>query len=314
MTTKPPVRNGVGPSCVGLPAGAWCTVLEFLVERFPTVTRATWQQRMADGAVIDESGVALAPHSAYRSQRRLYYYRAVGNEPVIPFEEMVLFEDEQLLVVDKPHFLPVTPSGAYLNETVLVRLKRKLQIDELVPIHRIDRDTAGLVLFCKRPADRGAYAALFRQHRVHKIYQAIAPWREDLPLPLTRASRIVAADHFMLQKEIAGEPNALTHIELIEVQGARARYQLKPVTGKRHQLRLHMAALGLPIEGDGLYPTLTPIGQIDYAHPLQLLAQQIEFIDPVSAQMRQFHSQRQLCGWTQLPPGLVTESARETSC
>jgi tRNA pseudouridine32 synthase/23S rRNA pseudouridine746 synthase len=290
----PPSRNGVGPSCVGLPAGAWSTVLEFLVERFPHIKREVWQQRMAQGDVVNEHGVLITSRSAYQSHVRVYYYRAVANEPGIPFNEVVLFQDEHLVVVDKPHFLPVVPSGGYLTQTVLVRLKRRLNIDTLVPIHRIDRDTAGLVMFSTRPQSRAAYHALFSQHCVKKTYEAIAPWREDLKLPLTRNSRIVAAGHFMLQHEISGVPNASTHIELLEVRGAWARYGLQPVTGKRHQLRVQMAALGLPIKNDGLYPVLTPAGQIDYAQPLQLLARRIEFTDPITGQDRHFESHRQL--------------------
>jgi tRNA pseudouridine32 synthase/23S rRNA pseudouridine746 synthase len=291
---KPPARNGVGPSCIGLPAGAWPTTLDFLTERFSAIPRDVWHQRMAQGDVVDEHGVQLAPHSAYQGHRRVYYYRAVPDEPRIPFDEVILFQDEQLIVVDKPHFLPVMPSGGYLAETVLVRLKQKLGIDTLVPVHRIDRDTAGLVMFSVQPETRGAYHALFSQRSVKKTYEAIAPWRDDLALPLTRQSRIVEAGHFMLQHEVSGPPNAVTRIEVLQVRGGLARYQLQPVTGKRHQLRVHMAALGLPILGDGLYPTLTPEGQVDYAHPLQLLARRIEFVDPVSGKVRQFESRRSL--------------------
>ncbi|MFZ3081379.1 pseudouridine synthase [Rhodoferax ferrireducens] len=291
---KPPARNGVGPSCIGLPAGAWPTTLDFLTERFPAIPRDVWHQRMAQGDVVDEHSVQLAPHSAYQGHRRVYYYRAVPDEPRIPFDEVILFQDDQLIVVDKPHFLPVMPSGGYLAETVLVRLKQKLGIDTLVPVHRIDRDTAGLVMFSVQPETRAAYHALFSQRNVEKTYEAIAPWREGLALPMTRQSRIVEAGHFMLQHEVSGPPNAVTRIEVLQVRGGLARYQLQPVTGKRHQLRVHMAALGLPILGDGLYPTLTPEGQVDYAHPLQLLARRIEFVDPVSGKVRQFESRRSL--------------------
>ena len=293
-----PTRDGVGPSCVGLPAGTWPSLLDFLVERFPGVTRATWLDRMARGDVVDDGGQRISPEQAntppYPAHGRLYYYREVPNEPVIPFEALVMHQDEHLLVVDKPHFLPVMPSGGYLNETVLVRLKRLLGIDTLVPIHRIDRDTAGLVMFSTQSSSRAAYSALFSQRRVHKTYQAIAAWRADVALPQVRQSRIKPAGHFMLQHEVQGLPNATTHIEVLEVRGALARYQLKPVTGQRHQLRVHMMALGLPILNDGLYPTLTPEGQIDYARPLKLLAQQLEFTDPVSGQTRHFVSQRTL--------------------
>ena len=290
----PPARHGVGPSCIGLPAGAWPTTLDFLTERFPAISRDVWRQRMVEGDVVDEHGVPVTPLSSYQGHVRVYYYRAVPDEPRIPFEEVILFQDEQLVVVDKPHFLPVVPSGGYLTETVLVRLKQKLGIDTLVPVHRIDRDTAGLVMFSVQPETRARYHALFSQRNVKKTYEAIARWRDDLELPLTRTSRIVEAGHFMLQHEVDGAPNAITHLDVLEVRGQRARYALSPVTGKRHQLRVHMAALGLPIVGDGLYPTLTPEGQIDYANPLQLLAKSIAFIDPITGQVQRFESRRAL--------------------
>lgn len=305
LPRKPPDRNGVGPSCIGLPGGSWPTTLDFLVERFKAVGRTVWHQRMEAGEVVDEHGVALAPHSPYQGHVRVYYYRAVPAEPHIPFYAQILFQDAHLVVVDKPHFLPVVPSGGYLSETVLVRLKQQLGIDTLVPIHRIDRDTAGLVMFSVQPATRAAYHALFSQHSVKKTYEAIAPWREDLALPLTRTSRILEAGHFMLQHEVDGPANAVTEVEVIEVQGALARYRLRPITGKRHQLRVHMAALGLPLVGDGLYPTLTPEGQIDYAHPLQLLAKSIEFIDPVTDQAQRFESQRSLQALTSQTAGVI---------
>ena len=295
----PPARNGVGPSCIGLPAGAWATTLDFLTERFSAVSRDVWHQRMAQGEVVDEHGLPLTPLGAYQGHKRVYYYRAVADEPRIPFDEVILFQDEQLIVVDKPHFLPVVPSGDYLQETVLVRLKRKLGINTLVPIHRIDRDTAGLVMFSVQPATRAHYHALFSQRSVKKTYEAIAPWRADLALPLIRESRIVEAGHFMLQHEVSGPANAITHVAVLEVHGALARYALRPVTGKRHQLRVHMAALGLPILGDGLYPTLTPEGQLDYERPLQLLAKSIEFVDPVTGEQRRFESRRVLRGMVQ---------------
>lgn len=302
MSFTPPVRDGIGPSRVGLPAGAWPTLMDFLAQRFPGITRQTWLDRMAQGDVLLDCGTplgpALATQSAYPALRqqstRLFYYREVPNEPVIAAEERVLYEDAHLLVADKPHFLPVQPSGGYLAQTLLVRLKRKLGLQALVPIHRIDRDTAGLVLFSKQPSSRAAYCALFRQHQVRKTYLAIAPWRADVPLPQTRRSRILEAGHFMLQHEVEGTVNAITHIEVLEIRGALARYQLQPVTGQRHQLRVHMLALGLPILNDGLYPVLTPEGAADAARPLQLLAKSLAFTDPTSGQAHYFESLREL--------------------
>ena len=265
---------------------------EALVARFPGVPSAVWLQRLQNGDVVDDYGLTIAPTARYEAGRRLYYFRALATEPRIPFEATILWQDAHLLVVDKPHFLPVVPSGKYLQETVLIRLKNALGLEALSPIHRIDRDTAGLVLFSKQVASRGAYQELFRTRQVDKTYECIAPWNADLPWPVTRHSRIVASAHFMQQTEVAGEPNALTRITPIEVLGPLARYALKPVTGQRHQLRVHMAGLGLPIMGDGIYPTLTPEGSADYQRPLQLLAQAIAFTDPVSGESRHFTSRR----------------------
>lgn len=285
-----PNRSGVGPSCVGLPAGPWRTITDFLVEHFPAISRETWLARMASGHVVDEFGERVTPERAYPNHLRVYYYRDVPGETVIPFEETVLHQDEHLVVADKPHFLPVTPSGNYLQETLLVRLKNRLNIDSLVPIHRIDRETAGLVMFSVQPAERDAYGSLFRQHVVEKNYEAIAPWRGDIDFPLTRKSRIVQDEPFFRQRETAGTPNSETRIDVMEKIGGLARYALSPVTGKKHQLRVHMNALGLPILNDRMYPPVAQTPDDDYATPLQLLAKSIAFVDPVTGQARRFHS------------------------
>ncbi|NQW93455.1 MAG: RluA family pseudouridine synthase [Polaromonas sp.] len=295
MTTHGlPTKNGVGPSCVGLPAGTWPTITDFLVARFPAITREVWLQRMADQWVVDEFGALVTPDRPYPSHMRIYYYRAVDEEERIPFEEVVLFQDAHLVVADKPHFLPVTPSGHYLQETLLVRLKKRLGIDALIPIHRIDRETAGLVLFSVNPSERNAYQGLFRDHAVSKHYEAIAPWRADLQLPTTRKSRIIEDEPFFRQREVTGPPNSETHIDVIKVHSNQARYALSPVTGKKHQLRVHMNALGLPILNDRMYPPVADTPDDDYSLPLQLLAKSIAFTDPVTGQARQFVSQLSL--------------------
>ena len=297
-----PTRGGVGPSCVGLPAGNWPTITDFLIERFPAISRDIWLGRMLQGLVADEFGVSVTPQRPYQGHVRIYYYRALEDETHIPFEETVLFQDDHLVVADKPHFLPVTPSGRYLQETLLVRLKRRLGIDSLTPIHRIDRETAGLVLFSSRVEDRNAYQKLFRQQTIHKHYEAIAPWRSDLTLPLTRKSRIVEDEPFFRQREVEGEPNSESRVELLEVlsynaasgAGLLARYALSPVTGKKHQLRVHMNTLGLPILNDRMYPPVEHTPDDDFGLPLQLLARSIQFVDPVTGEDRKFESRLKL--------------------
>ena len=284
------MRHGVTPSCVALPAGAWSSMLEFLLQKFPAISRDVWLDRMAQGLVADEFGVLVTPERPYQGHIRLYYFRAVEDEPRVPFEEKVLYQDAHLVVADKPHFLPVTPSGPYLQETLLVRLKNRLGLNDLIPIHRIDRETAGLVLFAITLSERDAYQGLFRHRVVSKHYEAIAPWRDDLQLPITRISRIVEDEPFFRQREVEGTPNSETRVDVIETSGAQARYALSPVTGKKHQLRVHMNALGLPIVNDRMYPPVANTPTDDYALPLQLLAKSIAFTDPVTGQQRFYES------------------------
>lgn len=290
----PAARDGVRPSCVVVPAGPWPTLLDFLSQRFAGVPAATWQARLDAGLVTDSERLTAHAHDAATPGRRLYYYREVPQEPAIPFHEEVLWHDEHLLVVDKPHFLPVVPSGKHVRETLLARLQRQLHVPELSPIHRIDKDTAGLVMFSVQAASRNAYQALFRDRQVRKTYECIAPWNPHLPWPLHRESRIGDATHFMQQTEVPGEVNAITDIAPLEVHGTWARYVLHPLTGQRHQLRVHMHALGLPLLHDGIYPVLTPEGTNDYARPLQLLARRLAFTDPLTGTPRQFESRRTL--------------------
>lgn len=289
-----PTKDGVGPSCVALPTGPWRTMAEFLVERFAAIPAATWYARMQAGEVVDEHGAPVAPERPYQANIRLYYYRSLEAEPRLPFDEVLLFQDEHLVVADKPHFMPVTPGGRYLQETLLVRLKRKLGIDTLAPIHRLDRETAGIVLFSVQPHTRGAYQGVFSQRTATKHYQAVAPWRPDLNWPLTHRSRLEDDEHFMQVREVPGEPNTETRIEVLKVAGDLALYGLRPVTGRKHQLRVHCAALGMPVVNDLIYPRLFAAGSDDHGKPLQLLAQAIEFTDPVTGQSRQFSSRQTL--------------------
>ena len=300
----PAPRNGLNPSCVVVPVGAWETALDFFGWRFDKVARSEWVERFAAGDVVDQDGSTVRATSPPITGQRLYYFRNVADEPHIPFYERFLYQDGHLLVVDKPHFLPVTPSGKYVRETLLVRLGKTLNSTTLAPIHRIDRDTAGIVLFSLNPATRNAYAKMFRDHAVQKTYHAIARWNPALPWPIQRHTRIAVGSHFMQQAEVEGAPNALTTIRPLRHNDELALYELKPVNGQRHQLRVHMHALGLPILGDGIYPELTPEGSANFAQPLQLLAQSIAFTDPLTGEERHFESTLQLSALTTITKDL----------
>ncbi|MCY1282285.1 pseudouridine synthase, RluA family [compost metagenome] len=284
-------------STLHLPAGPWATVLDCLCAHFPAIARETWLDRMARGRVLDAEGRPVGPQTAYREGLRIHYFREVAQETPIPFVESVLHVDEHLVVADKPHFLPVTPSGQYVEQTLLARLARRLDNPLLVPLHRIDRLTAGLVLFSANPASRPAYQALFRERRIAKRYEAIAPPLPQLEFPHLRRTRMVDGEPFILMKETEGAPNSETRIEVLERRADLWRYALHPVTGKRHQLRVHMAALGAGLCNDPLYPVLRDRAEReteDYSRPLKLLAQRLEFVDPLSGETRSFESRLRL--------------------
>jgi tRNA pseudouridine32 synthase/23S rRNA pseudouridine746 synthase len=289
-----PIRAGVAPSYLWVTAPFDGPLLAFLAGRFPDVTADSWLDRMARGDVVDAAGARLTADSAVRTGMRIWYYRELEAETPIPFEAQVLFQDAHLLVVDKPHFLPMIPSGRFLQETLLVRLKKTLDLPHLTPIHRLDRETAGVVIFSHDPATRGAYQSLFQKRAVRKTYEALAAPLAGRTLPFTYRSRMVDGDQFFVMREEAGVPNSETLVELIAQHGAIAHYRLHPHTGRKHQLRLHMASLGAPILNDAFYPVALPCKGDDFSAPLQLLARSIGFDDPLTGVARAFHSQRTL--------------------
>ena len=288
------MRDGVAPSYAWLPHGDWPTLGAYLAVRFPMVPEQAWRARMARGDVRDAHGKTLAYDDHFVGGQRIFYYRERINEAPIPFEETVLYQDDELMVVDKPHFVPVTPGGRFLHESLLVRLRRKTGLQSISPIHRLDRETAGVMLFSVNPATRPLWQSLFRFRRVEKVYEALAPLRADLSLPCRVSSRIVRDEQFFRVREVDGEPNAFTRVELVSRIGNVGLYRLLPETGKMHQLRIHMSSLGLPILNDSFYPFATESSNEDFSSPLKLLARSIQFIDPVRGIERSFQSVRSL--------------------
>jgi tRNA pseudouridine32 synthase/23S rRNA pseudouridine746 synthase len=291
--------EGVSASRVFLPDDqAHPNLLQFFVTQFPHIEVKEWEDRFSQGLVLNDEGQALGAGDAYQPNTHLIYFRRLAREPEIPFEEEIIFQDEHILVADKPHFLPVTPSGLYLHQTLLSRLKKKTGIQALSPIHRIDRDTAGLVIFSVNPDERAYYQNLFRDKLVKKVYEAIAPHSEKLisQLPMTYQSRLEESEHFLQMIEVQGEPNTDTLIEFIAENKPWAKYRLTPGSGKKHQLRCHLNALDIPIKDDQIYPILTPYQEydIDITRPLQLLAKEISFLDPITNKSRSFISKRAL--------------------
>ncbi|WP_371494316.1 pseudouridine synthase [Kitasatospora sp. NBC_00374] len=295
-----PQRHGVDPVRLRLPVtGSWPTAREYLLERYAAAVGAERVEAMLDGGEFTAQDGPITADRPYRPGEYLWFHRELPAETPVPFAVDVLYQDDRLVIADKPHFLATTPRGRHVAQTALARLRRDLGLPRLSPAHRLDRLTAGLVMFVADPRHRGAYQGLFEHRLVRKEYEAVARFDPALPLPRTVRSRIVKERGELASREVPGEPNAESRIELLGHRGGLARYRLHPHTGRTHQLRLHMSACGLPILGDPLYPeVLAEPAPDDFRRPLQLLARTLEFTDPVTGVRQLFHSRRELAAWT----------------
>lgn len=285
------------PSIVTMPEveKPYPSILTFLSRRFAAISLETWEERILEGKVLNEQGQNITLDTEYAPLSRLFYFREVISEPCIPFAEKILFIDDEILVACKPHFLPVTPGGRYVDECLLNRLRKSTGIKDLAPLHRIDRETAGLVLFSVNKSSRGLYGTLFMNGQVDKNYQALssclamqdtASWQIE--------NRIVRGEPWFRMKSVPGSVNARSAINLVEVKGETARFTLHPHTGKTHQLRIHMSDLGFGILNDRYYPELEAEREDNFEIPLQLVAQALRFKDPLSDRIREFESERPL--------------------
>ncbi|MFF7355416.1 MULTISPECIES: pseudouridine synthase [Streptomyces] len=295
-----PQIDGVDPVRVRLPhAGTWATAREYLVARLTGAGPGMVESMFAAGRVVGADGRAVPPDAPYRPGMFVWFHRELAPEVPVPFPVEVVYRDDHIVVADKPHFLATTPRGTHVAETALARLRHELGLPTLTAAHRLDRLTAGLVLFIVRPEERGAYQTLFRDRRVRKEYEAVAAYDASLVLPRTVRSRIVKESGVQAAREVEGEPNAETLVEPAGRRGGLARYRLFPATGQTHQLRVHLNALGVPVLGDPLYPEVTgPVPAGDFRRPLQLLARRLEFTDPVTGAEHTFVSGRVLRAWS----------------
>lgn len=286
MTRRPaplPVRDGLGPARVRLRGGL---VLAELADRFGEVAAA----KVRSGEVLTADGKIVTASTVLQPNSHVYLYRDLPVEVAVPFDMPILYRDDDIVVVDKPHFLATMPRGRHVAQTALVRLRRELDLPDLSPAHRLDRLTAGVLLFTARREVRGAYQSMFAQGRARKTYLAHAPTHPDLVFPMSVRSRIVKRRGCFQAVEVPGEVNAETRIE----HRGGGSYRLTPRTGRTHQLRVHMASLGLPITGDPLYPRVVHVGADDFSTPLRLLAHNLEFENPLTGAVQRFTSVRVL--------------------
>ncbi|RVT45032.1 pseudouridine synthase [Rheinheimera sediminis] len=295
------------PSEITLPPKdrGWGTVLNFLIEKFHRIDAAVWQQRVTEGKVYWYGGEPIDATTAFLPSRRVCYYREVLAEPLIPFEHQILYRDEHIILACKPHFLAVTPGGDFVNECLLERVKRETSLQDVVAVHRLDKETAGLVLFSINSQSRPLYYQLFAEGKIHKSYQAVALLprelqSQELPQTWQVKNRLEKSTPAFLMQQVDGEANAFSSLTLVAKTAELGLFELCPHTGKTHQLRLHMWSVGCPILFDKYYPVLLPKEperEKNYTQPLQLLAKHLSFTDPVTGLEHQFESPRQLQSW-----------------
>ena len=313
MQSPLPVRDGVNATRLRLPEeGPWDTAMDYMMHRWGHIDPQGIEDRFDAGEIVGEGGIPLDRGTPLQHHTFIWYYRTLPPETRIPVEISILHQDEHLLVVDKPHFLPTTPGGTYIQESALVRLRNQLDLPDLIPMHRLDRMTAGVLLFSTNPATRGKYQVLFEKRQVQKEYECVsaaepAPGHAAVEFPVVVRNRMTKSRSYLLAEVIDGEPNAETRIERLETfdggasggaavsGGVRlSRYRLEPHTGKTHQLRVHMASLGLGIVNDAFYPDLLDKAPDNYGKPLQLLARGIRFVDPISGRPVEYRSRLEL--------------------
>ena len=313
MKSPLPVSDGVNATRLRLPdEGPWDTAMDYMMHRWGHIDPQGIEARFDAGEIVGEAGVPLDRTTPLQRHTFIWYYRSLPPETRIPVELNILHQDEHLLVVDKPHFLPTTPGGTYIQESALVRLRNQLQLPDLIPMHRLDRMTAGILLLSTNPETRGKYQVLFEKRQVQKEYECVsaaepAPGHPAVDFPVVVRNRMTKSRSYLLAEVIDGEPNAETRIERLRTFDGpapsspddaetprRALYRLEPHSGKTHQLRVHMASLGLGIVNDAFYPELLDKAPDDYAKPLQLLARGIRFVDPISGSPVEYRSRLEL--------------------
>lgn len=278
-----PVRDGLGPARLRLQGG---NVAEEFGRRFGPRAAA----KVLAGEVVRADGAAVDGSTALPAGSVVYLYRDLPDEVAVPFDVPVLYRDRNIVVADKPHFLATMPRGSHVAQTAVVRLRRELDLPDLSPAHRLDRLTAGVLLFTARPEVRGAYQGMFARGEVSKTYLARSSGRPALSDPVVVSNRIVKRRGNLQAEVESGEPNAVTRIEPL----GGGRYRLTPRTGRTHQLRVHMAGLGLPIDNDPLYPSVNTVEPENFSAPLQLIAAELCFTDPYSGERLSFHSAREI--------------------